>query len=63
MFFQTAGRILALALSAVALPAGNNWMGSIGGAVRLSQISIPGTHNAGAQVEGPLAGTAKCQNA
>ena len=53
---------LALTLPAVAVPAGNNWMASVGGGVRLSQLSIPGSHDSGARVE-PLAGTAKCQNA
>lgn len=61
-FLHAVGCILALTLPAPALPAGNNWMGSIGGTVRLSQVSIPGTHDSGARVE-QFAGTAKCQNA
>lgn len=62
-FLRSVGCILALIFPAKAAPGGNDWMESIGGTVRLSQISIPGTHDSGARVEGPLAGTAKCQNA
>ena len=36
-------------------------MGNIDGTRRLSQLSIPGTHDSGALYE-PLGGTAKCQN-
>jgi len=39
----------------------NNWMSSINGALSLSQLSIPGSHDAGARYE-PISGTAKCQN-
>jgi 1-phosphatidylinositol phosphodiesterase len=39
----------------------SNWMGSIDGAVNLSRITIPGTHDSGARFE-PFGGTAKCQN-
>lgn len=45
-----------------AIAAGNNWLTGIDGGLRLSQISIPGTHDSGARFE-PVAGTAKCQNA
>jgi 1-phosphatidylinositol phosphodiesterase len=38
-----------------------NWMGALDGSLKLSQLSIPGAHNAGARAE-PLAGTSKCQN-
>ena len=36
-------------------------MRALDGKLRLSEISIPGTHNAGARFE-PLTGTARCQN-
>jgi Phosphatidylinositol-specific phospholipase C, X domain./Ricin-type beta-trefoil lectin domain. len=41
--------------------AGNNWMATQLNSVRLSQMSIPGTHDSGALYE-PIGGTAKCQN-
>jgi 1-phosphatidylinositol phosphodiesterase len=46
-------------LSAIA--AGNNWLSSFSGNLYISQLSIPGTHESGAQYE-PVPGTAKCQN-
>jgi 1-phosphatidylinositol phosphodiesterase len=39
----------------------NNWMGSLSDNTRLSEISIPGSHDAGARYE-PWPGTAICQN-
>lgn len=41
--------------------AGHDWLAGIDGSTRLSQISIPGTHNSGATQES-WPGTAKCQN-
>jgi 1-phosphatidylinositol phosphodiesterase len=41
--------------------AGNNWMSGLNGSLPLTQFSIPGTHDSGAQYE-PVSGTAKCQN-
>ncbi|RFM30145.1 phosphatidylinositol-specific phospholipase C [Deminuibacter soli] len=38
-----------------------NWMGALPDSVNLSQLSIPGSHDAGACYE-PVAGIAKCQN-
>ncbi len=57
----------ALALITIAAPtavmaANNNWMADIVGNTRLSQITIPGTHNSGARFE-TVPGTAKCQSA
>ncbi|HTI97584.1 MAG TPA: phosphatidylinositol-specific phospholipase C [Dongiaceae bacterium] len=40
--------------------AGTNWMAAVPGDRLLSQLSIPGTHDAGARHE-PFPGTAKCQ--
>jgi 1-phosphatidylinositol phosphodiesterase len=37
------------------------WMSALPGTLRLSQITIPGTHNSAALKE-PVSGTAKCQN-
>jgi hypothetical protein len=43
--------------------AGNNWMGSLNPNALLSQLSIPGTHDAGALFDPPgYPGTTKCQN-
>ncbi|WP_236582180.1 phosphatidylinositol-specific phospholipase C [Sphingobacterium spiritivorum] len=44
-----------------ALPEGTNWMSFIPGERKLSSLSIPGTHDAGARYE-PVSGTAKTQN-
>lgn len=41
--------------------AGNDWMAALNGDLHLSQISIPGTHNAMALYE-TFSGTAKCQH-
>ncbi len=41
--------------------AGNDWMRVLDGRLRLSELSIPGTHDAGARFE-PLPGTARCQS-
>jgi 1-phosphatidylinositol phosphodiesterase len=49
-----------LAIPALALAGGTDWMGGIDGSVRLSQLTIPGSHDAGARFE-PIAGTTKCQ--
>jgi 1-phosphatidylinositol phosphodiesterase len=38
-----------------------NWMGALDGQLKLSQLSIPGAHNAGAHQE-PVPGTARCQS-
>jgi 1-phosphatidylinositol phosphodiesterase len=51
-----------LAAGGGARAAGNDWLGALPDATRLSAITLPGTHNAGARFE-PLAGTAKCQEA
>lgn len=39
----------------------NNWMGSVDGNKKISELSIPGTHDSGARFE-PISSTAKCQN-
>lgn len=40
-----------------------NWMSAIDGSLKLSAISIPGTHDTGARYDPPLlSGTAKCQD-
>lgn len=39
----------------------NSWMSDLPDNVSLAQLSIPGTHDAGARFE-PVSGTAKCQN-
>lgn len=44
-----------------ALAGGGDWMTRLDGALSLSQLSIPGTHDSGALHE-PVPGTAKCQN-
>lgn len=41
--------------------AGNDWMRDLDGKLLLSELSIPGTHDAGARFE-PLRGTARCQS-
>ncbi|RYD20361.1 MAG: phosphatidylinositol-specific phospholipase C domain-containing protein [Verrucomicrobiaceae bacterium] len=58
------GKLLGLLLTAIPAlvhGAGNNWMNSVDGARRLSDLSIPGTHDSGARFE-PVGGTAKCQD-
>jgi 1-phosphatidylinositol phosphodiesterase len=40
---------------------GNNWMSALDDQLMLSQLTIPGTHDAMAQYE-PVSGTARCQN-
>ena len=40
---------------------GNDWMKSLDGNRRISQFSVPGTHNSGALFE-PIRGVAQCQN-
>ena len=40
---------------------GKAWMKSLDGGKRISQFSMPGTHNSGARLE-PIRGTARCQN-
>ena len=57
----------ALALIFIAAPTGtlaadNNWMAGIAGSTRISQITIPGTHDSGARFE-TVPGTAICQSA
>ena len=42
--------------------AGNNWMTTIGNEKYLYELTIPGTHDSGALVDGLYRGTAKCQN-
>lgn len=47
-------RILSLLMAVVPLTvgaAGNNWMSGISDSLMLSQFSIPGTHESGAQYE------------
>ena len=39
----------------------NNWMGALDNSLKISQLSIPGTHNSRARHE-VFPGTAKCQN-
>ena len=39
----------------------NNWMGSMGDQTEINNLSIPGTHDAGARIE-YVWGTAKCQD-
>lgn len=53
------GRPVVFATKATATPTG--WMASVADAVNLTQLSIPGSHDAGARYE-PVSGTAKCQN-
>lgn len=53
--------LMTISLGANAQAAGNDWMTSIGDAVLLSQLTIPGTHDSGAMYE-PISGTAKCQD-
>ena len=59
-----AGGVLGLAMTAGtrAQAAGNDWMATLPDATRLSAITLPGTHNAGARFE-PISGTAQCQTA
>ena len=59
-----AGAVLGMAMTAGtrAHAAGNDWMATLPDATRLSAITLPGTHNAGARFE-PIAGTAQCQTA
>ena len=56
---------LTLALLAASRPGaradGNNWMAAVDGSRSLTELSIPGAHDAGARFE-PLKGTTKCQN-
>ncbi len=58
---QAVAALLATLLASGVFAADNNWMAGIDGDSRLSQFSIPGTHDSGARFE-PIAGTAKCQN-
>ncbi|MEO5714715.1 MAG: phosphatidylinositol-specific phospholipase C [Luteolibacter sp.] len=53
--------VLLLLLAANAQAAGNDWMRGLDGKLRLSELSIPGTHDAGARLE-PIPGTARCQS-
>jgi len=59
---QTAAGIVVMSFFTRAFAADNHWMAGIDGNVRISQITIPGTHDSGARFE-PVAGTARCQNA
>jgi len=57
--------VLWLALAGLAMPAAAaadaaNWMGAVSGKKRVSELSIPGTHDSGALHE-PLTGTTQCQ--
>jgi 1-phosphatidylinositol phosphodiesterase len=61
-FIQIAACIAGLAVPTVAGAAGNNWMSGIAGTTRLSQLSIPGSHDSGARKE-YWPGTSKCQDA
>lgn len=40
----------------------SKWMSGLQDNISISKISIPGTHDSGSMVEGPLSGTAKTQN-
>ena len=58
-----AGLWLALASQAVSVAAATDaahWMGAVSGKKRVSELSIPGTHDSGALHE-PFPGTTKCQ--
>jgi 1-phosphatidylinositol phosphodiesterase len=59
-----AAGVVGWAVGAVGLvhAAGNDWMAGLPDTTRLSAVTLPGTHNAGARFE-PLAGTAQCQTA
>ena len=46
---------------AIAATAGSDWMKNLDSERRISQFSLPGTHNSAALFE-PIRGTAKCQN-
>jgi PKD repeat protein len=55
--------MVALVTAIYAFAGDTNWMAGIDGTKRLSQLSIPGTHDSGALYDHPLAaGTAKCQS-
>jgi len=55
--------VLALAVWATSgQAAGHNWMAALGDDKYLHELSIPGTHDSGALVDGLYRGTAKCQN-
>ncbi len=53
--------LIFLLLAVHAQAAGNDWMRDLDGKLRLSELSIPGTHDAGARLE-PISGTARCQS-
>ena len=59
-FFSSLLAALLLAFPAAGDVAGSDWMGHLDGNLRLSQLTIPGTHNAGARFE-TFSGTAACQ--
>ncbi|YCM46917.1 phosphatidylinositol-specific phospholipase C domain-containing protein (plasmid) [Verrucomicrobiaceae bacterium 227] len=56
-------KILSLSLASIlgAHAAGNDWMSCLNGALPISQLSIPGTHDSGALLE-PFPGTARTQS-
>ena len=49
------------AIHAGAFAGATNWMEALDGKLRLSQLSIPGSHDSGARFE-PISGTTKCQS-
>lgn len=56
-----AGLLMISGLVLAADPSGNGWMGALETDWPIQQLSIPGSHDAGALHE-PLSGTAKCQD-
>jgi 1-phosphatidylinositol phosphodiesterase len=57
---STLGLLVALALPLTSLADATNWMTLLDSRLSLTQLSIPGTHDAGARLE-LIPGTAKCQ--
>jgi 1-phosphatidylinositol phosphodiesterase len=59
--FKISSAISAIATPVVQLPKSTNWMKFIADNTNISQLSIPGTHDAAARIE-YFPGTTKCQN-
>ncbi len=53
--------LITLALGLPTYATGNDWMHDLDDKLRLSELSIPGSHDAGARLE-PIPGTARCQS-